>query len=126
MIYQMLNTCPVCNNHLYVTKLQCKHCNTTIENEFKPSGFASLSEAQMDFVETFIVSRGNIKEVEKELGISYPTVRGRLNEIIEKLRPEQEQKVSKESVSAYTKDQVISMLENGEITSSEAVKLLKE
>lgn len=127
MNYPMLNTCPVCSNHLYVTKLQCKHCDTTIENEFKPSRFASLSEAQMNFVETFIVSRGNIKEVEKELGISYPTVRGRLNEIIEILRPEQEQ-VSKErgSVSAYTKDQVISMLENGEITSSEAVKLLKE
>ena len=88
MTYHMLNTCPVCSHSLHVTKLQCSHCNTTIENEFKPSRFSSLSKEQMGFVETFIVSRGNIKEVEKELGISYPTVRSRLNEIIEVLRPE--------------------------------------
>jgi hypothetical protein len=78
----------------------------------------------MNFIETFIVSRGNIKEVEKELGISYPTVRGKLNEIIEILRPEK--KNEQEPTPTHAKAQVISMLENGEITSQEAIKLLKE
>jgi hypothetical protein len=78
----------------------------------------------MDFIETFIVSRGNIKEVEKELGISYPTVRGKLNEIIQLLRPEK--KSESELTSTHSKEQVVSMLENGEITSQEAIRLLKD
>ncbi|PAV28246.1 hypothetical protein CIL05_17930 [Virgibacillus profundi] len=121
MSYSVLNTCPVCEHSLHVTKLQCSHCHTTIENKFELSKLASLSAEQMHFIETFIISRGNIKEVEKELGISYPTVRGKLNEIIEILRPERKN----EDSGDFSKAQVIAMLENDEITAKEAVKLLK-
>jgi len=124
MTYTLLNTCPVCSHSLNVTKLHCSCCHTTIENDFELSRFSSLTEEQMDFIETFIVSRGNIKEVEKELGISYPTVRGKLNEIIQLLRPEK--KSESELTSTHSKDQVVSMLENGEITSQEAIRLLKD
>ncbi|MFA1821059.1 DUF2089 domain-containing protein [Virgibacillus oceani] len=124
MTYTVLNTCPVCSHSLHVTKLHCSHCHTTIENDFELSKFSSLSREQMEFIETFIVSRGNIKEVEKELGISYPTVRGKLNEIIEILR--QEKKSKPELTSTPAKAQVISMLEKGEITSQEAIKLIKD
>jgi len=124
MTYTVLNTCPVCSHSLNVTKLHCPHCHTTIENDFELSKFSSLSQEQMEFMETFIVSRGNIKEVEKELGISYPTVRGKLNEIIDLLRPEKKNEPA--PASTHTKAQVISMLEHGEITSQEAIKLLKE
>src|SRR5699024_11312660 len=72
----------ICNHALNVKKLECSNCHTKIENDFTLSKFASLSAEQMHFVEVFLNSRGNIKEVEKELGISYPTVRGKLNDII--------------------------------------------
>lgn len=121
MSYPVLNSCPICDHTLSITKLECTHCHTTIENSFSLSKFASLSARQMNFVEVFLVSRGNIKEVEKELGISYPTVRSRLNEVIQLLGHEKKE----EEELKHTKSEIISMLERDEITAQEAVKLLK-
>src|SRR5690625_266352 len=92
MTYPVIQNCPVCSNSLHVKKLECSKCHTTIENDFTLSKFASFTKEQMNFVEVFILSRGNIKEVEKELGISYPTVRSRLNEIIKKLGYEEKER----------------------------------
>lgn len=121
MSYPVINSCPICNHSLHVTKLECANCHTTIENNFTLSKFASLSDEQMHFVEVFLVNRGNIKEVEKELGISYPTVRGKLNEIITQLGRDKKPIEEKEQ----GKSRIIAMLENGEITTEEAIKLLK-
>jgi len=122
MSYTVLTSCPVCSHSLNVTKLHCGHCQTTIENNFQLSKLASLSAEHLQFVETFLVCRGNIKEVEKELGISYPTVRGKLSEIIQALghqaeapkKPERDEK------------NIVSMLEKGEISAEEALKMLKK
>ncbi len=121
MVYSVLTNCPVCSNSLHITKLHCSCCHTTIENEFKLSKIASLSSEQLQFVETFLICRGNIKEVEKELGISYPTVRGKLNDIITALG------YDTETVKKNQRDEkkIVSMLENGEITAEEAIRLLK-
>ena len=120
MAYQIISQCPVCNETLKITKLHCSHCHTTIENEFELSKLASLSIEQLRFVEVFLTCRGNIKEVEKELGISYPTVRGKLNEVVSSLGYETKKK------NEVDEKKVIAMLENGEITSEEAIKMLKE
>lgn len=85
MPYPMIQTCPTCNHTLHATRLECSNCHTTIENHFEFSKFSTLNEEQLHFIEVFLLSRGNIKEVEKELGVSYPTVRGKLNDIIAKL-----------------------------------------
>nr|HPO60929.1 DUF2089 family protein [Exilispira sp.] len=77
---------------------------------------------QLLFVKTFIRNRGNIKEVEKELGISYPTVRNKLDEVIEALGYTIEQK---DDYQVKRKD-VLARLERGEITSEEAIKMLKD
>lgn len=122
MSYPVINSCPICNHSLRVKKLECANCHTIIENDFTLSKFASLSDEQMHFVEVFLVSRGNIKEVEKELGISYPTVRGKLNDIITLLG---HVKKTAEGVE-QSKSQIISMLEKNEITTKEAIKLLKD
>ena len=119
MAYQVISQCPVCSETLKITKLHCSHCHTTIENEFELSKMASLSSEQLRFVEVFLTCRGNIKEVEKELGISYPTVRGKLNEVVSSLGYEAKKK------NEVDEKKVIAMLENGEITSEEALKLLK-
>ncbi|WP_090832469.1 MULTISPECIES: DUF2089 domain-containing protein [unclassified Bacillus (in: firmicutes)] len=119
MSYPVITNCPVCSQTLKITKLHCNHCATTIENEFELSKFASLSQEQLQFVETFLVCRGNIKEVEKELGISYPTVRGKLTDIITSLGYEPQKK------NEVDEKKVVTMLEKGEITPEEAIKLLK-
>lgn len=121
MSYPVIHSCPVCDKKLHVTKLECAHCNTTIENKFSLTKLASLSQEQMRFVETFIICRGNIKEVEKELGISYPTVRGKLGEVIEILQPKKE----KELPPGYSKAEIITLLESNELSVEEAVALLK-
>jgi hypothetical protein len=120
MTYPVISTCPVCSKTLKITKLHCTHCHTTIENEFEPSKLASLSAEQLHFVETFLVCRGNIKEVEKELGVSYPTVRGKLTDVIKSLGYDTPKK------GEIDEKKVVSMLEKGEITPDEAIKLLKD
>ena len=75
--------CPSCNSDLAVAKLQCHSCNIALEGDFRIPPLLRLSRAQMDFVEVFLKNRGNIREVERELGVSYPTVRARLDEVLD-------------------------------------------
>lgn len=119
-MYPLIHQCPVCENQLHVTKLQCSHCETTIENQFSLSKFANLSKEQLHFIEVFIISRGNIKEVEKILQVSYPTVRAKLNEVIEKLG------YKAETEDGERKKSIIASLESGELTAEEAIQLLKK
>ncbi|WP_025784578.1 DUF2089 domain-containing protein [Sporosarcina sp. D27] len=119
MGYQIITNCPVCNEVLKITKLQCTHCHTTIENEFELSKFATLSQEQLYFIEVFLKSRGNIKEVEKELGVSYPTVRGKLNEVVSALG-------FADKKSDLDDKNVIDMLDKGEISLDEALKTIKK
>jgi len=121
MAYPVIHSCPICTHALHVKKMQCPQCNTVIENDFTLSKFATLSKEQIHFVEVFLLSRGNIKVVEKELGISYPTVRSRLNEIISLLGHERKEDDDQKNV----KDHIITMLENEEISAKEAIDLLK-
>lgn len=120
MTYPVITNCPVCSEVLKITRLQCSHCHTTIENKFELSKFATLSQEQLFFIEIFLKSRGNIKEVEKELGVSYPTVRGKLNEIVSALGL-----IEKKSDVDVDDKKVIAMLEKGEISPDEALKIIK-
>src|SRR4029453_7958087 len=78
----MPGKCPVCNNTLTVTRLQCGQCGTGIDGSFHLGRLQSLTAEQIQFVEVFVKDRGKIKEVEAELGISSPTVVGRLNDLV--------------------------------------------
>lgn len=120
MSHPMIHNCPVCEKTLLATRLECSNCHTVIENNFTLSKFATLSKEQIEFIEVFIVSRGNIKTVEKRLGISYPTVRGRLNEIVTLLGHDEPPREPDHDPS-----EVIQRLENDEITAEEAISLLK-
>ena len=122
MTYPVIIKCPVCSDRLKVTSLHCSQCNTKFEGEFHLDKFSYLTQEQKNFIEVFLKCRGNIKEVEKELNISYPTVRGRLDDVIHSLGyvvsndARQQQKPRKE---------ILSMLSNGEISYDEAMELLK-
>ncbi len=117
---EVLGKCPVCGDELFVSKLSCHNCHTHIEGDFSLCKFCKLSDEQKDFIEIFIKSRGNIKEIEKEMGISYPTVRGKLENVIESLgySPKYEEK-------KIDKKEILRRLDIGEITSEEALKMLQ-
>jgi len=82
---EVISTCPVCESRLQVTRLHCNTCGTTIEGEFNVGRFARLSRDQMALLESFLRSRGNLRELERELGLSYPTVRGRVETLLRTL-----------------------------------------
>jgi hypothetical protein len=85
MAHDVIATCPVCANELAVTRLHCGSCGTTLEGDFSVGRFGRLSREQLTLLESFLRSRGNLREMERELGISYPTVRARVEALIRSL-----------------------------------------
>ena len=85
MPHDVFSTCPVCANELSVTRLRCGECGTTIEGEFSVGRFGRLTREQMQVLESFLRSRGNLRDMERELGISYPTVRARVEALVRAL-----------------------------------------
>src|SRR5512144_2305554 len=83
--HDVIATCPVCSGELAVTRLRCGTCGTTIEGEFGVGRFARLTREQMQVLESFLRSRGNLRDMERELQISYPTVRVRVEALIRAL-----------------------------------------
>ncbi len=81
MNHSMIRQCPACGGQLVATRLGCSTCEIAIEGRFDTSAFGRLSQEQQGFVKTFLAARGNIKLVERELGISYPTVRNRIQAV---------------------------------------------
>jgi hypothetical protein len=82
---EAISTCPVCEGELRVTRLQCDACGTGIEGRFSVGRFSRLSRDQLALLESFLRARGNLRELERELGISYPTVRNRIEALLKAL-----------------------------------------
>ncbi len=118
--------CPVCDGFLAITRLHCDRCGTSIEGRFQVSRLGSLSREQQSFVEVFLKCRGNIKEVERELGISYPTVRGRLEAAIEALGYRPGPDAPEEEQGNNRRKEILEALARGEVTSEEAIRALKQ
>ena len=116
----VLGKCPICNSKLKVVRLQCESCKTGIDGNFELDKFSYLTDEQKEFIEIFVKNRGNIKEIEKDLGISYPTVRRNLDQVIEALG--YSVKPSEEEVN---KKEILEKLSLGELSSEEALKRLK-
>ncbi len=82
MAHDVISTCPVCSSELAVTRLHCRSCGTTLEGDFSVGRFGRLNREQLALLESFLRSRGNLREMERELGISYPTVRSRVEALV--------------------------------------------
>ena len=116
---KMPDQCPVCDSReFHLLKIQCAECGTQIQGEFELPKLAALSQEHLDFVETFLRCRGNIKEVERELGISYPTVRRRLDNVIRALGFPTEE-------TGLQRRDILEALEQKKMTPEEAVEALK-
>jgi hypothetical protein len=85
MPHDVISTCPVCEHELSVTRLHCGECGTTLEGQFAVGRFGRLNRDQLALLESFLRSRGNLRDMERELGISYPTVRGRVEALVRAL-----------------------------------------
>lgn len=121
MAHDVLHDCPVCHKPLHITKLHCPACGTSIEGDFQAERLLALTPEQRSFVLSFLRNRGNIREMEKELGISYPTVRARLDQILTALGLE-----SNPSKEKPARKEVLEMLAQGEITQEQALDMLKK
>jgi hypothetical protein len=85
MPHDVIATCPVCSGELSVTRLHCRSCGTTLEGDFNVGRFGHLTREQMAVLESFLRSRGNLRDMERELGLSYPTVRARVEALVRAL-----------------------------------------
>ncbi len=119
--------CPICGGDLVVTGLQCRVCDTRLEGRFIPrvTPFADLDLEQLTFLETFLRCEGKLNCVGDKLGLSYPTVRNRLREVIRALGFEPEGEPAEPPVDQELRRKVLDDLEAGRITPEEALRLLE-
>lgn len=115
----MPTACPVTGEPLTVTRLECEASGVTIEGRFSPNEFALLPQEQLEFLRIFVKVRGNLKEAERVLGLSYPTVRLRFDGLLRALGYEAGGDADEERAT------VLDQLEKGQITAEEATKRLQ-
>lgn len=123
----LLLKCPSCQNDLSVSELECPSCAIGIHGEFSLPPILRLAPAQLDFVEVFLKNRGVIRDVERELGISYPTVRARLDEVVAALGYQVRQTTEEEGAtdeSSAQRRKVLEDLRAGKITPEQAREAL--
>ena len=136
MVHDVIATCPVCAGELTITRLHCRACGSALEGEFGVGRFGKLDREQLSLLESFLRSRGNLKEMERELGISYPTVRGRVDALVRALGfgaradagpgeggPDDDTAVSP---VPQTRDSILERLARGEMKAEDAAIAIRE
>ena len=121
-MYNAPTECPVCHDNLLITRLVCPNCGTAVEGRFSLGRLFELTPEQRRFVEIFIRCEGKISRVEKELDLSYPTVRSRLEEVIQAMGYEVR---SETAVSAQRNEDILERLPRHEISSDDALEMMK-
>ncbi len=114
--------CPITGEALEVTRLECPASGVRIEGRFVPNEFALLPEEQLEYLRLFVRVRGNLKEVERILGLSYPTVRARFETLLRTLGYEAYEAPPDLKLE---RTDILALLEKGEIDAEEATKRLQ-
>lgn len=132
---RLLGRCPICDGTLHVTEISCARCRTQVRSQFENCRFCRLPPEQLAFIELFLRCEGNLRCVEKELKISYPTVRNRLMASLEALglsaasgaeEPAQQPQISTGAEeAAVERRRVLEAVSRGEIATEEAVRALR-
>ena len=131
MPHDVISTCPVCSSELAVTRLHCRACGTTLEGEFSVGRFGRLTREQLLLLESFLRSRGNLRDMERELGISYPTVRSRVEALVRALGfgprdgEEPDEQTAEAGDAAQQRQQILERLARHEIGADEAAAAIR-
>ncbi|MFW5942054.1 MAG: DUF2089 domain-containing protein [Chloroflexota bacterium] len=121
---KILEECPSCGSDLVATELSCTACDTVVHGHFAPCRFCRLSPEDLAFLEVFVKNRGNVKEMERDLGISYWSIRNRLDEVVAAIDFEEAPAVSQREGVSGQRQEILERLDRGEITVAEATELL--
>lgn len=113
--------CPVCSSRLALTRLGCSDCGTELSGAFRQCAYCGLSDADLDLLRVFLVSRGNMKDLERHLGVSYPTARARFADVLRRLGLED----AAAEPAPVDRDRVLADLAAGRLTVDEAEALLR-
>ena len=120
----VIGKCPICSENLEVTRLHCRNCDTEVGGHFTLGRLYHLGPEQLAFVEIFIRCEGKINRVEQEMGLSYPAVRARLNDVIRALGYKVGED-GKEPVSEEERKEILAQVSGGDISAEEAIELLR-
>jgi hypothetical protein len=113
--------CPVCGDRLATTRLGCASCGSELAGVFTGCSFCALSPAETEMLRVFLASRGNLREVEKHLGVSYPTARLRFADLLRKLDLADEP----EPAPGLSRDQILAEVASGALKPAEAQELIR-
>ncbi|HHW30888.1 MAG TPA: DUF2089 domain-containing protein [Clostridiaceae bacterium] len=122
MYLEVPGKCPICNANIDITRITCRDCRTTIEGRFQLCKFCKLTPEQKNFIDVFIKCGGNIKEVERELGVSYPTVKNRLENVAAALGHKASEVMPDDETN---RKEILEKISNKEISVEEAIELLR-
>ena len=131
MPHDVISTCPVCAGELAVTRLHCDSCGTTLEGDFSVGRFGRLNRDQLVLLESFLRSRGNLRDMERELGISYPTVRSRVEALVRALGfgPRADAEDADEPVpdaaAGRTREEILQALARHEMSAEDAAAAIR-
>jgi hypothetical protein len=137
IMQKLFNQCPACGGQLLITECQCTKCRLQMRGNFQPRPLASLSDDELTFIRVFLSARGNLSEVERVLGISYPTIRNKLDEInnilnraggVTELRQGKSSDASVTSLATEEKSRkdILQKVADGQLSPSEAIERLRE
>ena len=112
------SNCPVCNHRLATTRLTCPDCSTELSGAFTSCEFCVLTDEDRDVLRVFLASRGNMKELERHLGVSYPTARARFDGLLTKIG------IDRPAPAAPSRVELMEQVSRGEITIDEALTRL--
>lgn len=110
--------CPVCGDQLLLTRLSCSSCSTELSGRFESCEFCALTADDRQMLKVFLASRGNMKDLERHLGVSYPTARARFDGLLHKLAIDR-------PVAPTPNVEMLESLARGEIDVDEALKRLE-
>lgn len=111
--------CPVCSTRLALTRLSCPSCDTELSGAFASCEFCVLADDERELLRVFLASRGNMKDLERHLGVSYPTARARFDALLGKLG------IERPAPAPASRVELMEQVARGEIDVDEAMKRLE-
>jgi hypothetical protein len=125
MVRKILEQCPSCGGQLEIGEVHCTDCETQVHARYRPCDFCALTDEQSTFLRIFVMSRGNLSEVEKRLGVSYPTVRAKLDEVIERLASGEQRRPAPRPAAGTARHQLLEAVRRGEISAEDGLSKLR-